>query len=126
MVDPKASDPRVAGGPTCATIQPCRSRSLRRRGRRPHHTDGLDRVTRALGGCQARSSFDRARSRLANLVATGVLTRQGVLRWTDELATIIVHGTPDAATALAERRLGPLPDASPHRERMLRDTLAAW
>jgi len=70
-------------------------------------------------------SFERAR-RLANLVTTGTLTRDGLLKWTDELATIIVHAAPDAAEELATRRLAPLRDPSAERERMLCDTLAAW
>ena len=74
---------------------------------------------------QARLSFDRAR-KLANLVATGVLPRQGLVRWTDELATMLVHGTPEVAVELVERRLGRLRDASAQREQMLRETLAAW
>ncbi|WP_156993174.1 PucR family transcriptional regulator [Pseudonocardia acaciae] len=70
-------------------------------------------------------SFERAR-RLANLVTTGTLTRTGALKWTDELATIIVHGVPEASEELAARRLDPLRDPSAERERMLYDTLAAW
>lgn len=74
---------------------------------------------------EAWRSFERARQ-LANLVATGVLAKKGVLRWTEELPTIIIHGAPDAAQDLAARRLAPLRDSSAQRERMLRDTLAAW
>lgn len=74
---------------------------------------------------QARLSFERAR-RLANLVTTGVLTRQGAILWSEELSTIIVHSAPDAAEELADRRLAPLRDPSPDRQRMLYETLAAW
>lgn len=73
----------------------------------------------------ARQSFERAR-RLANLVATGSIARSGLVRWDDELATLIVRGAPDAAAQLASRRLDALRDKSPERERMLHDTLAAW
>jgi hypothetical protein len=70
-------------------------------------------------------SFERAR-RLANLVTTRTLVREGLVKWTDELATIIVHGAPDASEELATRRLAPLRDPSAERERLLYDTLAAW
>lgn len=73
----------------------------------------------------AAMSFDRAR-RLAALVTTGTIVRSGPLYWSDELATIIVHASPDATEELAARRLGPLHDPSPQRAVMLRETLAAW
>jgi hypothetical protein len=70
-------------------------------------------------------SFERAR-RLANLVTTGTLAREGLVRWSDELVTIIVHAAPDAAEELAALRLAPLRDSSAERERLLYDTLTAW
>lgn len=70
-------------------------------------------------------SFERAR-RLANLVTSGALARDGVLRWSDELVTVVVHAAPDAAAELAARRLGALHDPSAQRSAMLHETLAAW
>ena len=70
-------------------------------------------------------SFERAR-RLATLVTSGTLARRGVLRWDQELVTVIVHAAPDAAAELAAHRLGALEDASPERRLMLQETLAAW
>jgi len=70
-------------------------------------------------------SFRRAR-RLANLIRSGALVRKGPVRWSDELAAIIVHAEPDASGELVRRRLGPLADPSPERERWFVETLRAW
>jgi hypothetical protein len=70
-------------------------------------------------------SFRRARQ-LFSLVASGALVRSGPVRWSDELAAVVVHAAPDAADELARRRLGPLADSNAARERWLVETLRAW
>jgi hypothetical protein len=79
----------------------------------------------AVAAAEAAASLGGAR-RLADLVVRGVLPGAGTLRWEDHLAELIVHADRDAAAALAQRRLAPLADASPARETLLRETLAAW
>lgn len=89
----------------------------------------LDGVACAAGpevaAADAARSLHGAR-RLADLVVQGVLPGDGTLRWEDQLAELVVHADRDAAAALAEARLAPLRDASPAREALLRETLAAW
>jgi hypothetical protein len=91
--------------------------------------DALDGVACAAGpevaAEDAAVSLDGAR-RLAELVVRGVLDGEATLRWEDHLADLIVHADQEAARALAARRLAPLVDASPSREALLRETLAAW
>ncbi|HEY6761065.1 MAG TPA: helix-turn-helix domain-containing protein [Baekduia sp.] len=64
--------------------------------------------------------------RLAALAHAGVVLQDAPLRWEDHLPALILHADPDAAQALAAARLQPLQDASPARERLLVETLAAW
>jgi hypothetical protein len=64
--------------------------------------------------------------RLADLARTGVLPADAPLRWDDHLADLVVHADAAAGRALAARRLHALADPSPARERLLRETLAAW
>jgi hypothetical protein len=91
--------------------------------------EALDGVACAAGPevatSEAAASLDGAR-RLAELVLRGVLPGEQALRWEDHLAELVVHADREAAHALAERRLAPLRDASRSRERLLRETLAAW
>jgi sugar diacid utilization regulator len=74
---------------------------------------------------QAPLSLARAR-RVAALVLAKVLPDDRPLAWEDHLADLVVHADAAAAEALVERRLSPLRDLPPARERLLRETLAAW
>jgi hypothetical protein len=74
---------------------------------------------------QAPLSLVRAR-RVAALVVAGVLPGDRALMWEDQLADLIVHADPAAAETLTARRLAPLDGLPPARERLLRETLAAW
>lgn len=73
----------------------------------------------------AATSLARARQ-VAGLIAAGVLPRGRVVHWENELVTLVVHADPAAAEGLATRRLTGLADPSLNRERLLRETLAAW
>lgn len=73
----------------------------------------------------AATSLARAR-RVAGLIGAGALAGDSVVRWENELATLIVHADPTAAEAIAARCLTALGDPSAARERLLRETLAAW
>jgi DNA-binding PucR family transcriptional regulator len=74
---------------------------------------------------QAPLSLVRAR-RVAALVVAGVLPGDRALMWEDQLADLIVHADPATAETLTARRLAPLDGLPPARERLLRETLAAW
>jgi len=74
---------------------------------------------------RAATSLARARQ-VAGLIAAGALPTSSVVRWEDELATLVIHADPAAAEALAARRLAALADPSRAREQLLRETLAAW
>ncbi|WCB91448.1 hypothetical protein DSM104299_00119 [Baekduia alba] len=79
----------------------------------------------AVAADQAPLSLARAR-RLAALARAGVLPADRPHRWEDHLADLIVHADAGAGEALVAARLDPLRDASPARERLLRETLQAW
>jgi hypothetical protein len=74
---------------------------------------------------QAPLSLARAR-RVAALVVAGVLPEDRALAWEAHLADLVVHADPAATEALAARRLAPLTGLPTARERLLRETLAAW
>jgi hypothetical protein len=74
---------------------------------------------------QAPLSLARAR-RVAALVLAGVLPEGRALVWDDHLAPLMLHADVAAGEALAARRLAPLEGLPPARERLLRETLAAW
>ncbi|HEY4098673.1 MAG TPA: helix-turn-helix domain-containing protein [Baekduia sp.] len=74
---------------------------------------------------QAPLSLVRAR-RVAALALAGVLPGEGALLWEDHLPELILHADTAAVEALAARRLAPLEGLPPARERLLRETLAAW
>jgi hypothetical protein len=74
---------------------------------------------------QAPLSLARAR-RVAALVVAGVVPDDRPLVWEEHLADLVVHADAAAAEALTARRLAPLRGLPPARERLLRETLAAW
>lgn len=76
----------------------------------------VSQAFRSLAGAQ----------RLARLALSGVLDATTTLRWEDHLLRMIVTADPLAASALADRVLAPLADATPARAALLRETLSAW
>ncbi len=73
----------------------------------------------------APTSLARAQE-VAGLATAGILPADRILRWENELATLVVNANVAAAEALAARWLSPLDDPSPVRVQLLRETLAAW
>jgi hypothetical protein len=74
---------------------------------------------------QAPLSLARAR-RVAALTVAGVLPADRALVWEEHLADLMLHADAAAGETLAARRLQPLTGLPPARERLLRETLAAW
>ncbi|HMJ37381.1 MAG TPA: helix-turn-helix domain-containing protein [Baekduia sp.] len=74
---------------------------------------------------QAPLSLARAR-RVAALTVAGVLPADRALVWEDHLADLMLHADAAAGEVLVARRLEPLTGLPPARERLLRETLAAW
>jgi hypothetical protein len=74
---------------------------------------------------QAPLSLARAR-RVAALVHDGVLAADRAHTWEDCLPDLVVHADAAAVEALVAVRLAPLDGLPPARERLLRETLAAW
>lgn len=74
----------------------------------------------------APTSLARAQE-VAGLATAGILPADRILRWENELATLVVNANANAAAAdaLAARWLSRLDDPSPVRVQLLRETLAA-
>lgn len=102
----------------------------------PEGPGRLRSLERSLRGCaavlgptvpleEAPASLSRARE-LAELVRSGVVSGQGVLRWNDHLPELLLSRDTALVAEMARARLAPLEGMrAPQRERMA-DTLLAW
>lgn len=99
---------------------PGRLRSLERALRGAHAVLGpsvtLDR---------ARVSLERARD-LAELVRTGVVPGEGVVRWADHLPALVLSRDTGLVAEMARIRLAPLAHLRPPQRERMADTLLTW
>uniref|UniRef100_UPI0003691A86 PucR family transcriptional regulator n=1 Tax=Nocardiopsis halotolerans TaxID=124252 RepID=UPI0003691A86 len=74
---------------------------------------------------QAPVSLGRARD-LVELVRTGVVPGEGVVRWSDHLPTLLLSRDTGLVAEMARSRLAPLARLRPPQRERMADTLLAW
>ncbi|MFY7066623.1 PucR family transcriptional regulator [Nocardiopsis changdeensis] len=70
-------------------------------------------------------SLERARE-LAELVRSGAVPGEGLVRWDDHLLALLLSRDPALLSAMARSRLAPLAELRPHQRERMAQTLLAW